>query len=189
MPEPASVAGVKNVDTPPRQVEHKEVVKFKTKAKKQEEIERQKAEEAKKKEIDSEFDSSSDEDPDQINSKSVKAPAPVAPAADSVPALDLKSIRKKYKAFLPTEQAQKKKNFIGDDIIAEREELAEETERESDKKSKAKPEATQELTAYQKKMNKINQIYEDSTADYKQQQKEMGIKKRENEIISAAKNK
>ena len=108
--------------------------------------------------------------------------------ATAVPAFNLKSIRKQYKAFLPPESIQKKKNFIGDDIIAEREELAEETERANHKSSR-KPEATQELTAYQKKMNKINQIYEDSTADYKQQQKEMGIKKRENEIISAAKNK
>ena len=62
----------------------------------------------------------------------------------------------------------KKKNFIGDDIIAEREELAEATDRSSDNKAKPAQE-TKELTAYQKKMNKINQIYEDSTADYKQQ--------------------
>jgi hypothetical protein len=87
--------------------------------------------------------------------------------ATSVPALNLKSIRKQYKAFLPSESVQKKKNFIGDDIIAEREEPAEETER-ANQKSNPTPEAAQELTAYQKKMNKINQIYEDSTADYKQ---------------------
>ena len=117
---------------------------------------------------DSGFDSSSSEEEVKKVNKVKKEKKPEPQANDGFSSdssdhkvqakLDIKELRAKYNKFLPSKDQMKKKNYIGDKFIVEKDDESE---------AEDKPEkATAKTGAYAQRMQKITQIYEDSTNEY-----------------------
>eukprot|EP00347_Sterkiella_histriomuscorum_P018145 403346620 len=108
---------------------------------------------------------------------------------ESVPEIQKLSIEKgDYKKFLPTKQEMKKKNYIGDAIIAERNEQDEnEDDLLAQQQLLSQNQTNPNKPSYLSKFSKITQLYDESTKEYKTQQKELGIKQEEQAIVMKAK--
>jgi hypothetical protein len=76
--------------------------------------------------------------------------------------------------FKPDASKIRKTNYIGDQIIVEKLDLEEDIDSDPEDQN-----LEQDDGNYKTKMNKISKLYEDSTKDFKKQQKEMGIQKME----------
>ena len=73
---------------------------------------------------------------------------------------------------------QKKRNHIGDAIIAERQ--------DEDEEGESAPIADQQVAGYRSKTAKIALLADETTKQYKLEQKELGIKKETDAIITKA---
>ena len=76
---------------------------------------------------------------------------------------------------------QKKKNQLGNEVIAERPDESEEEEKQRENIGKGN------AVGYRKKFCKISQFVEESTKEHKIEAKEMGIQKETAEIVKKAK--
>ncbi|CDW79344.1 elmo domain-containing protein 3-like [Stylonychia lemnae] len=97
---------------------------------------------------------------------------------------DQQSQKPDFKKFLPTKDEVRRKNYIGDAIIAERNE-GDEIDDDSDQ-----PQNYQDgnnVAGYRSKMMRITQICEESIKDYKDQIKQLNIKQAEDDIVKKAK--
>ena len=144
---------------------------------------------------DDEFGSSSSEQED------AKIPGS-SPSKLQVPTesqIDLKMVKAQYRKHLPQPEEMRKKNFIGDQIIVEKDPSAEAETARGEKNLDKDPLINKynqinyddntviAKGAMAKRMQKISKLYDDSTKEFKEQQKEIGIKQAESKILAKAK--